>query len=117
MLLVDTIFRIMARRVPFFIRPVLAAVFGKARSGFTNPRIDALLRKAESDLAHTPWLGGDDLTAADIVISYPMESASMRGYFTDAHPNCRAWLERVYGHPSFKVAKEKDGKPTMVLPI
>ena len=113
----DSIFRIIQQRVPFFFKPIIRMVLNKAIAGFAKPRIDKLLMQAEADLAHAPWFGGEELTAADIVLSYPMESANMRGYITDSHSNCRAWLERIYAHPSFKTAREKDGRPSAVLPL
>ncbi|NKC12088.1 MAG: glutathione S-transferase family protein [Gammaproteobacteria bacterium] len=116
-LLMDSIFGIMQKRVPFFLRGIIAAVLEKAQHGFVKPRLETLLRKAEEDLATAPWFGGSALSAADIVISYPMESAHMRGYLSDAFPHCRAWLERIYAYPSFKVAREKDGKPSVALPL
>lgn len=116
-MLMDSIFRIMLERLPFFLKPVIAPVLKAATNGFAKPRMQALLAVAEQDLANADWFGGTQLTAADINLSYPVESANMRGYLTDSHPNCKAWLERVYAHPSFRAAKAKDNRPSMVLPL
>lgn len=117
LLLMESVFLIIQKRVPFLLRPILRGVFAKARAGLSKPRMDALLRKAEADLADAPWFGGEALSAADIVISYAMEAAHVRGYVTDAHPHCLAWLERTHACPSFQAAKAKDGKPSMILPL
>ena len=90
---------------------------GAARIGFAEPRLKALLTKAEADLAEAPWFGGDVLTAADIVMCYAMVSADNRGHITDEHPHCRDWLERIQQYPSFKAALQKDGNRSMVLSI
>ncbi len=116
-LMMDSVFRIICARVPFFLRPLIGAIFKRVNEGFVLPRLAALLDRAEADLGSAPWFGGDALSAADILLSYPMECASMRGYLTDSYPGCRGWLERIYAYPSFVVAKRKDGKPSMVLPL
>jgi len=79
------------------------------------PRMNKLLEIAEKDLAEKPWFGGDQLSAADIVLSYPMESARERNFITDQHPQCLAWLERVRECPSYLAAREKDGRDSVVL--
>ena len=103
-MLMDSIFRIILERLPFFLKPIISPVLKAATNGFSKPRMNALLDAAEKDLASADWFGGDELTAADINLSYPFESANMRGYLTDAHPNCKAWLNRIYAHPSFLAA-------------
>jgi len=75
----------------------------------------SLLQKAEDDLSQAPWFGGDTLSAADIALSYTMHGAKERGYINDAHPNCKAWLERVNTYPSFQAACKKDGKPNILF--
>ena len=54
LLLMDSVFLIIRKRVPFFFKSILRGVFGKARAGLSKPRMDALLRKAEADLAEAP---------------------------------------------------------------
>lgn len=117
LMLLDTLFRIMRERSPFFMKPVIAPMLKLVQSQFVKPRMDALLKVAEADLASAPWFGGNELTAADISMCYPMESASVRKLINADHPNCNAWLRRMYGHPSFKAAKAIDDRECMVLPL
>ncbi|MEM9617916.1 MAG: glutathione S-transferase family protein [Pseudomonadota bacterium] len=116
-MLMDSIFRIIIERLPFFLKPIVSPILKAAANGFAKPRMNALLDVAEKDLSSADWFGGDQLTAADINLSYPFESANMRGYLTDTHPNCKAWLERMYAHPSFVAAKAKDDRASMVLSL
>ena len=117
LLLISVILRMIPERAPFFLKPVLRPVLNMARDSFAKPRVTALLEKAEADLTKTPWFGGEELTAADIVMCYPMESMKANDYIGDTYPNCLAWLERVNAYPSFKRAMEKDGKSTMVFSL
>lgn len=116
-MLMDSIFRIIHGRVPFFLRPLVGAITGKASEGFIRPRADALWTIAEEHLEEKEWFGGSDLTIADIALSYPVESAQVRGYLGEAHPNCTAWLQRVHDRPAFQSAKKIDDRPSMVLPL
>lgn len=116
-LLVDTLFRIMRDRVPFFMKPLPATLSLLVNRGFSQPRMDGLLELAERDLADADWFGGEVLTAADILISYSMVAAHERGLINDAHPQCLAWLARMEAQESFQRAKEKDGRESMILPI
>lgn len=115
LMLNETFLTIIRQRVPFFIKPLVVLVLSRASDGFLKPRLARLLAKAEQDLGEAPWFGGEALTAADIVLSYAMESARLKGYLTDKHPNCRAWLERMYADPAFRAAKARDGREQMVL--
>lgn len=112
--LMDGVFSIIQTRAPAILRPLLRAIFNKAKEGFSKPRINKLLQKADSDLSAKPWFAGDCLTAADIVLIYPMEVLHSSGYL-DSYPNIKAWFTRVYESPSFKSALEKDGKDSIVL--
>lgn len=117
LMLLDTLFTLMRQRSPFFMKPAIVPMLKLVQSQFVGPRMEALLTLAEENLSEMAWFGGDELTAADIAMCYPMEGASVRGYFDEGRPNCQAWLRRMYAHPSFKRAKEIDGREQMVLPL
>ena len=63
------------------------------------------------------WFGGDHLTAADIALIYPIESAKERFYLDVDYPNCLTWLERVHSCESFKAAQAKDGRESIALKV
>jgi len=116
-LLMSMMFRIIPERVPFFLKPIIKPVLAMANTGFTKPRLTALLKQAETDLRLADWFGGDHLSAADISMSYPMESMRSNGLINENHPNCLAWLDRMNACPSFQRAREKDGKSSIVFSI
>lgn len=117
LMLMDSVLRIVQKRAPLPMRPVVKLVKKILIDNFIKPRISVLLQKAEADLNKAVWFGGDQLTVADITMSYPMQSAFERGYIGAEHKHCRAWLQRVGDRPAFKSAQEKDGRPSMVLPL
>ncbi len=117
LLLIGVLFRIIPERVPFFLKPIIRPILNLAQDGFSKPRMNALLKQAEADLGTAPWFGGNELSAADIVLSYPLESMKANGYINEQYPNCLAWFERVHAHPSFQRAVDKDGKPSIVFSL
>ena len=98
-------------RTPWPISALLKAIFGKVRAMFVNPRLDTLFELMESDLGKLPFFGGDNLTAADITLVYPMYAARDKGTFAGKYPNINAWFDRIEALPSFIAARAKDDRP------
>lgn len=117
LMLMEAVFQILKQRVPFLIRGIIRSALGQASERMIKPRMEKLLMQAEKDLANKPWFGGDQLSAADILIIYPLESARSRGYITDEYPNCLAWFDRVAQTDSFQSAQRKDGRDCIVLQV
>ena len=115
MMLMSIVFQMLVSRSPGLIRPLIKMVLGKASTSMVNPRVKLLLEKAEADLEATGWFAGESMTAADMMLSYPIESAHTKGLLKDKYPNCEAWVERIKQVPSYQSAKEKDGKPSAVF--
>ncbi len=115
MMLMGLVFTMLEDKSPALIRPLIKTVLGKAKSLMVQPRVKLLLDKAEADLAATGWFAGDSLTAADMMLSYPIESAETKGMLKGKYPNCEAWVARIKQLPSYQAAKEKDGKPSAIF--
>jgi len=117
MLLMSVVFQMLVTRSPGFIRPLIKMVLSKASSAMVNPRVTLLLDKAEADLAATGWFAGESMTAADMMLSYPLESAQSKGLLKGKYPNCEAWVERIKQEASYQMAKEKDGRDSAVFQL
>lgn len=117
LMLMEAVFQILIARVPFWMRGLIRGVLNEASNRLIKPRMEKLLALAEEDLEEKPWFGGDELSAADIMLCYPMESAKSRGYVTPKHDNCNDWLDRAFHHPSYQAARKKDGKESIVLKV
>ena len=62
----------------------------------------------ETELATRPWFAGDSFTAADVMMSFPLEAA--RQYpGLDRHPHLTAWLETIHARPAYQRALEVGG--------
>jgi glutathione S-transferase len=117
MLLMSIVFQTLEARTPGLIRPLIKMVLGKATNAMVRPRVKLLLDKAEADLEATGWFAGESITAADMMLSYPIESAHTKGLLKGKYPNCEAWVERIKQVPSYQSAKEKDGKPSAIFQL
>ena len=97
-------------RVPFLVRPIARMLANKLNSSFTNPEIERLFAYVDAALSDRDWFAGDELTGADIQMSFPIEAASARGGLDASHTNIRAWLDRIHERPAYKRALERGGK-------
>jgi glutathione S-transferase len=70
-----------------------------------DPHLDWL----ESELAGRPWFAGDEFTAADIMMSFPLEAARHRAGLDATRPNLIDWLERIHARPAYREALRRGG--------
>ena len=111
MLLMKLIFdRIEKAPMPFFARPIAKAIAQKTKSSFIEPNIDRHLDYMETELGKTAWFAGQEFTAADIQMSFPLEAAVSRGGLDAKRPKLMAFLERIHARPAYKKAIERGGE-------
>jgi len=109
-LLIKLVFdRVETAPMPFFIKPVARAIAGKARSSFIEPQINLHLDYLEREVAKSGWFVGNDFTAADIQMSFPLEAAAARAGLNSSRPNLMAFLERIHARPAYGRALDKGG--------
>lgn len=96
---------------PLLVKLVLTRVplFGKAAQKRIQPMIDTHLDYVESHLAGRPWFTGDAMTAADVMMSFPLEAARSRGGLDSSRPATIAWLDKVHARPAYQTALAKGG--------
>ncbi len=68
-----------------------------------------LLVWLETELADRNYFAGDALTAADIMMSFPLEACQSRAGLDEHYPNLMAFLERIHARPQYQTALEKGG--------
>ncbi len=96
---------------PLLLKLVLSRIpiMGKAALKRVQPMIDVHLDYVESELARRPWFAGDEMTAADIMMSFPLEAARARGGLGAERPATAAWLAKVHARPAYQAALAKGG--------
>ncbi|MES2752813.1 MAG: glutathione S-transferase [Pseudomonadota bacterium] len=103
------LFTVIPKRAPFFMRPVMKTVFGQLLARVVNPQLKHHISFWEGELTKTEWFAGNDLTAADIQMSFPLEAASARAGLDDSFPKAMAFLKRIHERPAYIRALEKGG--------
>jgi glutathione S-transferase len=63
----------------------------------------------EGELASRAWFAGDEFTAADVMMSFPLEASRQRAGLGPAHPNILDWLERIHARPAYAEALRRGG--------
>jgi len=110
-LLLKLIFgRIATAPMPFFVKPIARGIVGKVRDQFIDPQLKLHLGYIESELGKSSWFAGEEFTAADIQMSFPLEAAAARGGEAGSGPKTTAFLQRIHARPAYKTALEKGGR-------
>jgi len=95
--------------VPFIIRPITKAIDAQIGKQFLDPNLQRGLEHLENTLEGRQWLLGDELTGADIMMSFPVEGAAVRQGLEKDFPNVMAYLERFRARPAYQRGLEKGG--------
>lgn len=96
--------------MPFFVKPVARMIAQKVKGSFVLPQIALHLGYLEAELARHPWFTGEEFTAADIQMSFPLEAAASRGGLDDKYPNLVDFLRRIHARPAYRRALERGGE-------
>ena len=102
--------RIESGPMPFFVRPVARAIAGRAKNTFVVPQITRHLDYMESELGKFRWFAGDEFSAADIQMSFPLEVAVKRVGLGASRPRLADFLGRIHARPAYQRALERGGK-------
>ena len=95
--------------MPFFARPIAKAISAKVMGSFVEPQLRTHLDFLEGELARAPWFAGDQFSAADIQMSFPIEAFAARGGLDESRPRLWGWLERIHARPAYRRALERGG--------
>ncbi|MCI4589083.1 glutathione S-transferase [Sphingobium sp. BYY-5] len=71
--------------------------------------LDDHLDWLESELATRPYFAGDSFTAADMMMSFPLEASRSRGGLDESRPHLIRWLNEMHARPAFQAALETGG--------
>ena len=71
--------------------------------------LDHHLDWLESELSSRDWFAGPAFSAADVMMSFPLEAARHRAGLDASRPNLIDWLERIHARPAYGSALQKGG--------
>lgn len=96
--------------MPFLIKPVAKAIARQVKQKFISPQINLHLDYMEAELARSEWFVGNQFTAADIQLSFPLEAAALRSGLNESRPRLHGFLQRIHARPAYRRALERGGK-------
>jgi len=91
---------------PFLI---VRGIADKVLESFVRPQLKTHLDFMEAELGKSPWFAGDEFTAADIQMSFPIEAAASRGGLNGGRPRLKDFLQRIHTRLAYQRALEKGG--------
>ena len=101
--------RVASGPMPFFVRPVARAIANGANKAFIGPQLKFHLDYMESELGKSLWFAGDEFSAADIQMSFPLEAAQSRAGLDASRPRLSAFLQRIRERPAYQRAIARGG--------
>jgi glutathione S-transferase len=101
--------QIEAARVPFFLRPFTRGIAGRVKETLVQPQLDRHLDFLEAELAASTWFAGEDLSAADIQMSFPIQAAAARAGLDARRPRLMKFIERIEARPAWRRSVERGG--------
>ena len=109
-LLLKLIFdRVASSPMPFFVKPIARGISAKVQSMMVTPNLKRQLDFMEGELATSEWFVGNEFSAADVQMSFPIEAAAQRAGLDASRPKLMNWLKRIHARPAYRQALERGG--------
>lgn len=111
LLLLKLVFMRMPRGVPALLRPLVGKIAAKAQQTVTDPQLKIHLEYCADALKKNGgWFAGGDFSAADIMMSFPLEAAASRiGLDRPEYKPIQDFLARIHARPAYHRALEQGG--------
>ena len=100
------------RKAPLLVRPIAKKIADTLDGTFVSPNLRRHIAFLDGELAKAPYFAGNELTAADIQMSFPMEAIAAR--VPDAPARLKDYIARIHDRPAFKRALERGGPYDML---
>ncbi|AKL42027.1 TPA: glutathione S-transferase [Serratia marcescens] len=94
--------------IPWLLRPVAGAIGKGVQREYLDKQIAPHCDFLEQHLNKGSWFVGNDFSAADIQMSFPLEAMAARGALDDC-PKLRGFLQRIHARPAYQRALEQGG--------
>jgi glutathione S-transferase len=94
---------------PWPISTIARRIAGTVQSSFIGPQLKRHLDYMEAELAAHTWFAGEEFTAADVQMSFPLEAAVSRAGLNASRPQLMAFLDRIHARAAYQRALERGG--------
>jgi glutathione S-transferase len=93
-------------QLPFFIKPVARMITQGVVKSYLDPQIKTHIAFWDAELGDAPYFAGNELTGADIMMSFPLQAAATRSTLT---PKLATYLTSLESRPAYQRALEAGG--------
>jgi glutathione S-transferase len=94
---------------PWPISAVARRIAATVQNSFRGPQLKRHLDYMEAELAAHTWFAGEEFTAADVQMSFPLEAAASRAGLNASRPQLSAFLDRIHARDAYRRALERGG--------
>jgi glutathione S-transferase len=108
-LILKLVFGRMASQSPLLLKPVVGGIAAKVQDGFIDPQLKLHIDYWEAELAASAWFAGPDFSAADVMMSFPVEAGADRVGYGPDRPRLKQFLETIHARPAYQRALERGG--------
>ena len=102
--------RVANNPAPWPISAIARRIAGTVDKSFIEPNLTRHLNFMEAELNAQSWFAGEEFTAADVQMSFPLEAAASRGGLNASRPKLMAFLKRIHARDAYKRALERGGR-------
>jgi len=102
--------RVANNPAPWPISAIARRIATTVDKSFIEPNLTRHLNFMEAELSAQTWFAGEEFTAADVQMSFPLEAAASRGGLNASRPKLMAFLERIHARDAYKRALERGGR-------
>ncbi|OUR79695.1 glutathione S-transferase [Alphaproteobacteria bacterium 46_93_T64] len=99
---------------PFFVRPIARGIAKKVKEMMITPRLNQHLNYLEDEIQKDTWFAGEEFSAADIQMSFPLQAATARAGLDGRFPGLQDFLNRIESRPAYKRALERGGEYKLI---
>ena len=101
--------RLKQAKMPFFARPIARKISGKLAGDFVDPNLRRHVAFLGAHLGKHRWFAGDELTAADMQMLFPVEAVVERATDLSPPPPLADFVKRCKERPAFQRALARGG--------
>jgi glutathione S-transferase len=84
-------------------------LLGRPAKPTVQRMLDDHLEWLETELSGRRFFAGDAFTAADMMMSFPLEASRARGGLNGSRPNLIRWLDDMHARPAYQAALKTGG--------
>jgi glutathione S-transferase len=102
--------RVATNPAPWPVSAIARRIAATVTNAFIAPNLKRHFDYIEAELNSHTWFAGEEFSAADIQMSFPLEIAVPRAGLSASRPKSIAFLERIRARDAYKRALERGGK-------